>query len=197
MKIRKPVAITKWFGIDTSSEESEEDESSWSEVDYRKKRDEKKRRQKKRKLELKSECARKASCMVTLGPVSMRSIDFFRSKGRNFEDAKCDAVKEFLQFNLEYNQEELDSLQIIETRISVKGDNIINVALSSEDEVREIYYRKAELRNEDVTVRGYIPPNFHARFIYLSGICAEKRAEDPRLKRSSDSEERMWRFTLN
>ena len=54
--------------------------------------------------------------------------------------------------------------------------------MSTEDEIKELYYRKAETRNENITVRNYIPQNFHARFMFLSSVCAEKRVENPLLK---------------
>ena len=112
VKVRKPPVITKWFGTVTSSDESEDD-TKWSEVDNKKKREDKKKRQIKRKNELKTECATKASCMVSLGPISMRSIEYFMEGNKNFESAKISAVKEFLQYNLDYNQEELETLNIM------------------------------------------------------------------------------------
>ena len=47
---------------------------------------------------------------------------------KTFEEAKVCAVKELLKFDLNYDEEELKELQIMETRISKRGDNIINVA---------------------------------------------------------------------
>ena len=66
--------------------------------------------------------------------------------------------------------------------MSTKGDDILNVALGTEDEVREIYARKAESRNENLIVRNYIPPNFYSRYMYLNNVCSEKRNEDSNLK---------------
>ena len=64
----------------------------------------------------------------------------------------------------------------------MKGDDIINVAMATEDKIRELYTRKAELKNEDIVLRSYIPPNFHRRFMYLNSVCADRRSEDPTLK---------------
>ena len=41
---------------------------------------------------------------------------------------------------------------------------------------------RLESRNENIVLRSYIPPNFHARFMCLSRICTEKRAGNPLLK---------------
>ena len=49
-------------------------------------------------------------------------------------------------------------------------------------DIRELYSRKAESRNDNLTIRNYVPPNFHERFMFLNKICAEKRAENPQLK---------------
>ena len=76
----------------------------------------------------------------------------------------------------------MDSLQIQETRLSKRGEDIINVAFASEDEVKDLFMRKAEMKDESVTLRNYIPPNFHERVMYLNAVCAEKRSNEPNLK---------------
>ena len=44
--------------------------------------------------------------------------------------------------------------------------------------------RKAELRNDNITLRNYIPPNFHDRVyaLAMTAICTEKRKAEPGLK---------------
>ena len=48
--------------------------------------------------------------------------------------------------------------------------------------LRDIYQRKAECKNDDTTVRNYIPPHFYERFTALNKICGLRRTEDPTLK---------------
>ena len=151
-------------------------------MDSWKKAEARKVRTARRKQALKQECATRAASMLSLGPVSLDSVEYFKNKGQNFETAKVSAVKEFLQYNLNYSEEELCQLTVAETRLSTKGDDIINVALSDVDEAREVYVRKAESRNDNLIVRSYIPPNFHERFMALNRICAEKRKLEPNLK---------------
>ena len=104
-------------------------------------------------------------------------------KSKNdFEDAKIKAIKELLSYSLNYDDDELESLNIQETKLSKRGDDIINVAFASEDKVKDLFIRKAELKNEYVTLRNYIPPNFHERFMHLNAVCSEKRSLEPNLK---------------
>ena len=183
-KIRKPMVIKEWFGDDStdSSDDSEAEYTGWNTVERKKKVEEKKNRQRKRKEERKHNCAVRAASMVSLGPVSIASIEFFMRDNKTFEEAKVCAVKELLKFDLNYDEEELKELQIMETRISKRGDNIINVAFANEEEVRGIFMKKAELRNDNITLRNYIPPSFHDRFMHLNAICTEKRKAEPGLK---------------
>ena len=90
-------------------------------------------------------------------------------------------LRNFFKYNINYTDEELENLVIPETRMS-KNDDVINVAMADLEDVKEVYARKAESRNENIVLRSYIPPNFHARFIGLSRICTEKRAANPLLK---------------
>ena len=168
--------------MDSTTEESEEDKEDWSDVMRKRKSEEKRRMRKKRRENRKTECSTKAANMASLGPISWDSINYFRKAGRSPETAKTLAVKEFLQYNLNYTVEELEELDIVETRVSTKGDGIVNIAMSSEESIRELYIRKAETRNEDITLRSYIPPNFHKQFMYINKICTEKRAAEPLLK---------------
>ena len=182
VKVRKPVASSNWFGMDTSSDDSETELNEWKMIGRRATAEEKKIAGKRRKEERKRDCASRAARMISMGPISGETINYFRKDGTGFEDAKKEAVKEFLQYNLDYDVEELRSLRIEETRLSTKGDDIMNVALASEDDVHEIYVRQSECRNEKIVVRCYIPPNFYKRFMALNEVCAKKRTDNDDLK---------------
>ena len=128
------------------------------------------------------ECALKARNMVGLGPIGIEDIEYRRSSQVGFEAAKKLAVKDFLADNLGYNKEELDSMEIAETRSTRTEGEILNVAFASNDDVREIHIRKAESQNDEITVRNYIPPNFFERYKALNKICNEKRLDNKNLK---------------
>ena len=98
------------------------------------------------------------------------------------DKAKIMIVKDFLASQLAYEPDKLEKIQIKETRMATKGENIIYVALEEQSEVKEVYLRKAELKNDEVTVCNYIPPNFYSRFTYLNTVCREMREQDKSLK---------------
>ena len=95
----------------------------------------------------------KAAHMASIGPITMQSVKFFQRNDTSFEEAKILAVQEFLQYKLEYTEEE-----IRETRLSTKGDGIINIAMAMEEMIRDLYIHKAECGDDKVVVRSYIPP---------------------------------------
>ena len=180
-KIRRPPSIDTWFGFNTTDESSEEEEG-WSEVERVRKKEEKRKKTANKRKEMKKECASRAACMASMGPITRNSINFFRDKGEDFEVAKKSAVREFLTYYFNYDENDFEEFEIKETRLSTKDDNIVNVALSSEDAIRNLYIRKAEMRLEDITLRTYIPPNFHERFMGINRICTERRSLNPLLK---------------
>ena len=108
-------------------------------------------------------------------------MNFFSGKSKNLEEAKEKAVKELLKYNLKYTEKELDNLQINGTKLAPSGD-IIYMALEEHEDVREIFIRKAECKNERMEIRNYIPPGFYERYTTLSRMCTESRREDPDLK---------------
>ena len=179
MSLGNQSILRTWFGFDSSSEESDEDTSEWTNVDRKKKEEERRRRALLKKDNLKKEVASRAANMISMGPVSWESVIFFKDRGETLEDAKKSAVKEFLRYNLNYAWDELNDLVISETRMSTRGDAIINIAFENESDIRELYSRKAESRNDNLIIRNYVPPNFHERLMFLNKICAEKCMENP------------------
>ena len=59
--------------------------------------------------------------------------------------------------------------------MTTNGENIIYLALEEHEQVKEIHLRKAELKNDAVNTRNFIPPNYYERFIYLNKVCKEER----------------------
>ena len=102
-------------------------------------------------------------------------------KTRNYSQAKTWAVKAHLAQHYCYNQQELDALDILETKRTNK-DDIVYIATANEMDIKDIYSRKAECRSDDTTVKIFIPPQFYSRFSALNRICADKRSRDESLK---------------
>ena len=181
-KVRRPV-ITTWFGEETSSDESDSnDDSSWSEVDRKKKNTERRRRTKRKKKEKEQRVATKAASMAGVGPIEMTDVNYYIDKGLNFEDAKVAALKDYLKQYLGYIDTELDTLSVVETKFAARGEKILYIALSKQEEIKELHIRRAESRNDRLTVQNYIPPSFYERFMSINRLCAEARAQDPNLK---------------
>ena len=72
-------------------------------------------------------------------------------------------VKAILKNELQYNKEELDKLEIAETKLTMKGDGIMYIAFTKQEQIKEIYMRKVETRNDYIVVRNFIPPNMYDR----------------------------------
>ena len=96
--------------------------------------------------------------------------------------AKTKAVNEFLNYFLEYSEEELDFISIEDIIVSAKADNIVYIAFGDLNDIKEIYSRISECKNPAINVRNYIPPQFFDRFMFISKRCAEIRAENPEIK---------------
>ena len=181
MKVRKPVKISHWFGDESteSSSDSDENTADWLEVDRRKKVKEKKKKQAEKKRKRQHETALKASKMIGIGPLGEETIKHFATKTGDLEKARTQAAREFLNFHLAFNKEELDNMDIRETKF--KKDTIY-LALGNMDLLKEIYIRKAESHNDDIFLRNYIPPSFYEIYMAVSNICSERRTQDKTLK---------------
>ena len=181
-KIRKPIVITTWFG-DTEEEDTDSDVSDgWTEVERKRKNTERRRRTKRRKKEKEVRCAANAACTAGVGPIKMSDVMDLVNGGTNFEDAKIEVFHNFLKDKLGYNETELSELSLVETKFATKGDDVLNVAMSDQEHIRELHVRRAESQNDRIIVRNFIPPNFYKRYMTINRICSDRRAEDPRLK---------------
>ena len=182
IKIRKPPIIKSWFG-ESSEEDSESDLSdTWTEVDKKKRNQERRRRQKRMRKEKEARLATKAAGMAGVGPIRMDDVLELVAQGLDFEKAKVTTFKNFLKDRLGYIDEELDTLSLVETKFATKGDNVLNIAMSNQEHIRELHVRRAECQDDSITVRNFIPPNYYDRYMALNRICAEKRAVEPDLK---------------
>ena len=188
-KIRKPPPpITSWFGDlqsdvsdDSSSSGLESGNDKWQEVERKKKVLLKKKLQKAKKKEKMEEVATKLQHMVGVGPICVKSEYYYRSKNLSAQAARIAAIKEYLEYNLDYNTEELAELNIMDTKRSGKED-VIYFALDDVNQVKEVHYRRAAAANDDLIVRDYIAPQYYERYMALGRRAAQLRAEDKTLK---------------
>ena len=177
---RKCEEKKKWFA-ELSSEEEEQGEV-WDKVERLSKNKEK--NEKKRKLRRKKmiDTFNKANHMIGLGPVKKRSIDYHYNLTKDYDLAKEEAVKEFLEFYLKFSKEEIEELDIVETKISNGDDEVIYIAVEDDEQIKNIHRRKAECRNDDIIIRNFIPPQIWKRFMELNRICGERRKIDSNLR---------------
>ena len=176
------VKMHHWFG-ESSSEESGEEESNenWSRVDREGRNLARKKRSQDRMHKKMMELSLKARQMAGIGPIKDADINVHMRNTRDYSKAKIWAVKSHLARHYRYNQDELDNLEILETKRNSK-DDIIYIAVSDERDVKDIYSRKAEVRSDNTTVKSFIPPQYFERFSALNRICAARREQDGNLK---------------
>ena len=149
-------------------------------MDKKRKNDEKKIESRKKKKELERQTAEKASCMVAMGPMNKTLEDECRDKKMNIEKTKIKLVHDFMINKLEFQLEDMDDFNIMETRIGNEG--IINVAFECQEQAKEVYIRKSEIMDDDIIVRQYIPPGYYDKFMHLNNMCKEARSRNPDLK---------------
>ena len=190
-KIRKPPVERKdWFGDNTeddslssssSSDQGEKGQDEWEVISRKKERLMKKKLQKDKRKDKMAELAERMQHMVGVGPISTESEKHFLKETNDPIEATKMAIREFLEYNLDFNEDELENLDIRDTKRAAK-DNVLYFALQDPQKVKEIHYRKALSGNNDLIVRDYIPPQYHARYIALRKRATQMRAEDHLLK---------------
>ena len=121
--------------------------------------------------------------MIGIGPISRRYIEECENDTNDYKEAKVRAVKEFLEKQLKYDERELKEIKIEDTKVSASKDEIVYVVLKDIEDIKNIHRRKAECQNDNVSLRNFIPPpQFHARYLAINKVSAERRAEDDALK---------------
>ena len=150
---------------------------------------EKNEMQKKRKIEryrqkklLEAKVAKKAKHMIGLGPIRRASIGYFHDIIADFEEAKKMAVDEYLAEYLQLNEEERKYFDILETVIAKNDDELIYVTFKDFKSIKEIRTRVATIKNEEIKVRNFIPPQYWSRYRFLSNYCSEERMKDNNIK---------------
>ena len=92
------------------------------------------------------------------------------------------AIDEYLSEYLQLEEEERKIFVILETSIAKSDDELIYVTFQDFDSVRDIKSRVAEVKNDEIVMRNFIPPQYWGRYKFLSNYCAEKQSGDENLK---------------
>ena len=94
-----------------------------------------------------------------------------------------EAVKEFLMDELKMDDEEIDNLGEYEVfRKDVEENDKVYLKFSKEESSNYITRKAALVKNEDIHVFPYIPPQLYQRFADLSRLTFNARHSDKRLK---------------
>ena len=172
-----------------SPKHSEED-WSWDECDPEwegtaDKRESEKRKKMERyrkKKSLEKKTATKARHILGIGPIRRESISYFFEATADWELSKKLAVNEYLEEYLQFNTDNINDFEVLETMTSKSDEEILYATFAELEAIREIHKRVAELRNDEIMIRNYIPPQFWERYRYLSQHCADLRGHNSNLK---------------
>ena len=154
----------------------EENEEDWEGTQEKKENERLKKINKyRRRKQLEEKTAHKARHMLGLGPIKQQSIDYFVTITADIELAKEMAVKEYLTTYLQFTEVELMEHDIVDSQISARNEDIVYVTFADYASIREIHSRAAEVRDDDVEIRNFVPPQFWGRYSHISKFCAEIR----------------------
>ena len=165
---------------DWSWEDSEED---WSGTVRRQEKNKEKRKKRYlRKKEIIAATTKSASLIIGLHPIRKTPLDYFSKKTKNYNDAKIMAAKEYLENVIMFDKDEIEDVNITDTQVSKKGDDVMYVAVNSPETISEIHKRIAERQNPEIFARNFIPPQYFERYCALNRLCRNMRDVDTELK---------------
>ena len=157
----------------------DESEDQWDNtVERREKNNEKKLKAKKHKMEIEKCVTEKARYIIGIGPVYMRLIEHFHRIVGDYDDAKKMAAQEYLTVHLRFDDKEVAEMEISDTQVSSKGENILYVVMTDESHIHDIRGRMAMCRDPDLQLQDFIPPQYFKRYIALSKFAQELRLKD-------------------
>ena len=178
MKVRTPIVTRDWFADtssdsdSTSTDSQEEGDKDWNEVDRQRKNQRTRQARKLKKKKKMEDIAGRMRHMIGLGPIPKASLDFFADRKDDKAKSREKTVIEYLRYYLDFSEDELNELEIMDTKQASKED-IIYIALKNENHIREIHFRRAASGNDDLIVRDYIPPPI-SRQIYGSSATSQE-----------------------
>ena len=170
----------KWFA--EISSESDSNDEEWGKVNKVERNKERKNRMKKHRQKKEIDVYKKANHMIGIGPVKKQSIDYHMEKEHDYDDAKEKAVREFLEYYLKFSEEELEEMNIVETKLATGVDEIIYIAMEDAEHIKNIHRRKAECKNYNINIINFILPQIFKRYKSLNKICSERRKSDKSLR---------------
>ena len=161
----------------------DESEGDWPDsVDRVERNREKKRAAWKKKKDRQDRVTQKNQFIIGIGPVYQKSIDHFNSIVGDYMEAKRMAAMEYLKVSLRYNEEELEEVEITDTQVSAKSENILYIVTAKASNIRDIRARLAECRDERLNAIDFIPPQYYARYTALGRVAKDIRDKDRSMK---------------
>ena len=179
-EIKKPLllgnSLDRHDPLDWPWETSEED---WEGTEDKVQRNlEKKKRQRLNKQNKIEKAAKVGRCTLGLGPIKLQSIDYFFTITGDYEEAKQMAAVEFLTEYLQFDHDDMTDMQITDTKISQKKDDILYIVFGDPDIVKNVRRRVADCQNSSIRMRDFIPPQFFDRYSALAKYASEIRTND-------------------
>ena len=83
---------------------------------------------------------------------------------------------------LQFSEDELENITIVDTMTAKTDEEIIYVTFKEHSTIRDIYSRVAEIRNDQIQTRIFVPPQFWDRYQRINQYCAEQRSTNKDLK---------------
>ena len=82
-------------------------------------------------------------CTIGIGPIKSKSVEYFHKITGDYELVKQMVTAEFINGYLKFDQGEMYNLDITDTKISAKGDDIIYVVMDKPKKIRNLRRRIA------------------------------------------------------
>ena len=125
-----------------------------------------------------------ARCRIGIKPISLEDIEDVAQKAHlNGVSALREAVREFLMDELKLDDEELDRLGEYEvTRKDVDDNDKVYIKFKTEEASNYIIRKAAMVKNDNVHLFPFIPPQLYQRFADLSKYMFYARHADKTLK---------------
>ena len=161
----------------THSEEDwswDECDPEWGGTEDRRESEKRKKIERYRKKKtMEKKTAMKARHIIGIGPIRRDSISYFYEATADWELSKKLAVNEFLEEYLQLNTEDINDFEVIKTMLSKSDDEILYTTFAELDSIKEIHKRVAEIKNDEIMIRNFIPPQFWERYRHLSQYCSD------------------------
>ena len=143
--------------------------------------------------------------VIGLSPITDEDLDEYLEKGMNKHEALEEAAADFLKFELKIDSDEMEDLAINKvTRPGKEDTDRIYIHFSSEDSAKYIFRKTSQVKNENIKISQFIPPQLFKRNNELSRLTFIQRKQNENLKTqirlgesdlillTRDKEEKEW-----